>query len=893
MEIHVYNLRYDATDADLHRHFEQHGTVTTATINLNQSGRHQGKSDGSGIVVMENREEGEKAIEALDGQEMMGRELRVNEPHPQGTPQTGDEQDCFHNPYTFVPTPPREEAISQGGFAGDFNPLDCGLDHASLKDGLWTGHIPIKLTTVTPLVLLKVEGKNHPSNKPYDVFDRIPESSLRGMLRSAYEVITNSRYGCFRNSEPLAYRMVPKQALDLIPAIIERDPKTDELVARLYTGTSHPTVEGPKKLPKRDPKKNDAKSAKKGAMYSAMLTLYHDDRKKHLNTKCVKTYSPKEAYKPRTGDEVKAEIVLCSHRRGYLYWKAIQVCPSSTSLEPMGVPEKWEYLCYTDPSSNEHIVKVVSGQVLITNENIKGKHDERIFFSDSPTNVPEIIGEPKKVNGLKEVWKKRIESYRSAHPDKDDIFKRKGAENKPWKKIISDDPGKTAWAWSPHQYQDSTHKEIWLQDPCRRRSEHDATDLRTGDMVYARCKFENGKIVDVKDFFPVIISRDFYNASPEALLDASLRPARSRYQLSPADRLFGWVPQGSESEEEVEKTIGEVAASDAPKRKEGAKGYKSRVRIVYDGVVCKSEECPDIIKRFDGGLPLAILGEPKPAQGRFYVGDVTEDRRVIPQEKGVDKVKAGYSRGKGLRGRKQYWHHQGLEANTDQEHEYWNPLDDLSINGRYKEYLRPKGKLDSQNRSIKGWIKPNTEFKATLYVQNLQAEEVGALLWLLTLPDKHYFRLGYGKPLGFGSVRMEIDCTDQDLPIGTGEDWKNYYAGFDKKSSPTTADRDAQCNWIEKLKRSFMDSMKAAYPSPKHYVDSNQNFDNLLFISGFRRVLRGPKKDLPIHYPRTTGKPKSDGKNFEWFVDNDHKYGKKLVLPEVTSDKGLPYKPKT
>ena len=86
----------------------------------------------------------------------------------------------FHNPYTFVPTPPRPSS----GFAGDFDPLKCGLDHASLKPNLWTGHIPIKLTTVTPLVLLKTDGEDLDTtqHQTYDVLDYIPESSLRGMF---------------------------------------------------------------------------------------------------------------------------------------------------------------------------------------------------------------------------------------------------------------------------------------------------------------------------------------------------------------------------------------------------------------------------------------------------------------------------------------------------------------------------------------------------------------------------------------------------------------------------------------------------------------------------------------------------------------------------------------
>ena len=403
-------------------------------------------------------------------------------------PSSTETHDHFHNPYTFVPSPPRQDAINTDGFAGDFDPLKHGLSHESLKPDLWTGHLPIKLTTVTPLVLPKTEGEERSSDKhqTYDMLNHLPESSLRGMLRNAYEVVTNSRYSCFRNDERLVYRL--------------------------------------------------------------------------------------------------------------------------------------------------------------------GKH------------------------------------------------------------------------------------------------------------------------------------KTTYEKSPEDLLDSSLRPAEERSKLSPADRLFGWV--GSD------------------------RGYKGRIRVV-----CEDGARPEIIEKFDGSaLSLAILGQPKPAQGRFYVA---KDAQGNPQEDGLDKKQAGYNKGKGLRGRKQYWHHKGLEA--DQAPDYWKPsVEDrtqLQSNGRHQEYRRPDKnrapQADSQNRSIRGWIKPNTVFTSSLYVQNLQTEEIGALLWLLSLPGGHYFRLGYGKPLGFGSVRMEVDeerCVNGCLPLSIGEEWKNYYAAFDV-SSPATLSEDQQSDCIQKFKA----SMVAAY----------------------------------------------------------------------------------
>ena len=753
----------------------------------------------------------------------------------------------FHNPYTFVPTPRRRDGIKAGGFAGDFDPLSCGLSHASLKPDLWTGHLPIKLTTVTPLVLPKTDGEERSStvHQTYDVLNYLPESSLRGMLRSAYEVVTNSRYSCFSSSDRLAYRMKPQEALNLIPAVIEN--KSGKLVARLHPGTSRTTLQGPE-----------------GPMYAAMLTRYH--RNPRANSVCV------GGYDPRTRDEVWAEIDSCQHWRGYQYWKATKVWPKS----------KYS----TKPSATG---RVVEGRVLITNENMGNKHDERIFFNPQSETFPVT-------DHLKNSWRMRIQSYRDAHSE-NDIFKRKGALDKPWKKL-GKDPGDTAW--SPHLYQDGKHQDRW------NRNTTDASELQPGDMVYARCRFNTkGVIKGIEALFPVMISRELYDKSPADLLDSSLKPAKERNKLSPADRLFGWVPQQSGSDQ----------------------GYKGRIRVV-----CEDGARPEIIEQFNGGaLPLAILGQPKPAQGRFYVA---KDKKGTPQDDGISKQQAGYSGDKGLRGRKQYWHHKGLEAS--QASDYWKAFVEdrpqQQNNDRYQEYRRPnknrEPQTDPQNRSITGWIEPSTVFKASLYVQNLQTEEIGALLWLLSLPEGHYFRLGYGKPLGFGSVRMEVDkdrCINGCLPLGTGKDWKSYYATFDA-SPPAKLDEVQRKDCIQKFKA----SMVAAYdPLPDNNEAANDNegqdtsdksrtltsladlkdvtlktipntpedqkkfeeqrFDTLPFISGFLQVLKGPEDDAPIHYPRLESTPNPEGKNFEWFTDNER--NRQYTLPAVTDEKGLPYQP--
>lgn len=79
MDIYVGNLPYGAGDDELRTLFETHGSVASARAVMD---RETGRSRGFGFVEMPDADEANKAIEALNGQEFMGRELRVNESRP-------------------------------------------------------------------------------------------------------------------------------------------------------------------------------------------------------------------------------------------------------------------------------------------------------------------------------------------------------------------------------------------------------------------------------------------------------------------------------------------------------------------------------------------------------------------------------------------------------------------------------------------------------------------------------------------------------------------------------------------------------------------------------------------------------------------------------------------
>jgi CRISPR-associated protein (TIGR03986 family) len=239
-------------------------------------------------------------------------------------------------------------------------------------------------------------------------------------------------------------------------------------------------------------------------------------------------------------------------------------------------------------------------------------------------------------------------------------------------------------------------------------------------------------------------------------------------------------------------------------------------------------------------LTLEPLSSPKPSQARFYLG--AKDRNGAPL--GADVRRSGFfdAETQSLRGRKFYPHHRELEGLTTEEfrqaRRYDPPVDE---NGR----VRPE--RDTQNVTIHEWVRPGTEFRFTVRVQNLHPLELGALLWLLDpqrcgnrQPARH--RLGMGRPLGFGAV--ELTATRVEVQDGAGM-------------------------------RRFLDTLGAAPMSAEDPPDFAATFAESMTgefagaLATLRLVLSGfpPRVDrepAPVRYPRN-----GRGPIYQWFVKNE------------------------
>ena len=79
MNIYIGNLSHDTTEEDLRQAFTSYGEVSKVSIIMD---KFSGKSRGFGFVEMPTKGEAEAAMTSLNGQELNGQALNVNEARP-------------------------------------------------------------------------------------------------------------------------------------------------------------------------------------------------------------------------------------------------------------------------------------------------------------------------------------------------------------------------------------------------------------------------------------------------------------------------------------------------------------------------------------------------------------------------------------------------------------------------------------------------------------------------------------------------------------------------------------------------------------------------------------------------------------------------------------------
>lgn len=683
----------------------------------------------------------------------------------------------FENPYNFIPALPRITCHPELGDA-----LPTG--HHRWSPDRWSGRICVVMEVCTPLLIpdLISEADDHKtfgvrideSGMPY-----LPPTSIKGALRTAYEAITNSRMGVFTgHGDPLAYRGATNMGMRVVPAVVTQGGTR----IQLQPGISRISDDGAP----------DARM-----QYAAWLPQYRGKEtllqygQNHVKHG-AKVWARLEHWKHFVYEKNKSQW-NCD----FTFLRVIAIFPDAAQVPaikvnnsrpvhpPRVVPNKRN--TYSAPEGGKQSFWQ-QGRICISGENITNKHDERLFFiGDAHPQKAEI--DIPIADQVRRRWRTLITNYQAEH----------GEETKNGRYDLS-----------RHITGGKTERE-----------------LKDGTLCYASLRRCDECSFELLALYPVQISRDLYDVAPEELLDNTLISAKHLKELSPADRVFGWVSADGEGSHKGQLRIGTALCS------QGASAIKP-----VGG---------------DRGVPLAILGQPKPAQARFYAAI---NQQGEPLSASANKQSGYRSRG-GLRGRKVYPHHRQAALVKD----YWDSGEQASnpllFNGStvYREWLSHDKERTSQNRSLTAWVKPGTRFSVPIDVYNLSAVEVGALLWLLHLDTKGYLRIGGGKPLGFGSMRVSV----QALDLRDGEAVRADYYSFGQRGS--AGDRVSSLAQASHLIKSYCTAL------PQAVNATEQQFDQLPIIRAFINAATGG--NTPVHYPRTNNQQGPQGENFKWFVANE------------------------
>jgi|GEM_PF-1569655 len=303
-----------------------------------------------------------------------------------------------------------------------------------------------------------------------------------------------------------------------------------------------------------------------------------------------------------------------------------------------------------------------------------------------------------------------------------------------------------------------------------------------------------------------------YGRTVGEMIPEHLHACRAVDALCPACRTFGWV------------------AAEAGERSASAPAYRGRVRFSDAAFTDGS-----VLVQPGESWVLPALSTPKPAYVWFYL--MRESGRV---EDGLEAEDGGYAPGNTIRGRKLYWHHEPREKGA---------------------------RTSDQNRSIRDWMGPGATAEFEVVFQNLAPVELGALLWSLEMEGEEVHRLGYGKPLGFGSVRIAVEQAEIAGP--------ERYSGSGAPGGWVPLPRAG----LDGLKDRFRREMALRYAG----VEDPGAFLELRNVRDLRKVLASEEMGAVIAYPRQS--PRDKG--FEWFEKN--RKGPRLALPPADSEEpGLP-----
>ena len=593
----------------------------------------------------------------------------------------------------------------------------ASLDHFPAHT--WSGSIRFSITAKTPLVYGSVDEETNSISIPTEILDGssdtpkeipvLPATMVKSMLSNAFERVTTSRLRIFGNySDPLTYRTDPAASQKLIPAIV--DPSKSK--ALLLTGT-HPRLAEVDILTKN--------------RFEKRLQTIPVMRAATLRTEP----GGQTEYAPGMTHESLLDMILPSNgavsrkirfdaklvnNGSYAYW-FIYALYSDDDDERKPI---FNENALTGEDLGETLTKQAGYVYLTTDPEDLGQHrrtfnkkvSERVFFIEDEQARKEVT----------------IPQTTTDHPSPIDRYLltvQSYVDN--WLDELERDPETTR---TPNRFI-RQHKAPHLKPP-------------PSFLAYILVSKDLSGDETVDTIAPISIGRDAYALSPLTVARrANVAPPQNLSELSPADRLFGFVAHCDNMSQKTEEK-----SSLTPSFK--GRIFVTKVDYAGGGGVANPST-----------LRLRPLLSPRPSSARRFL------TRTNGANLNSVRIKVR---------RDQYFSHdpeQSLGATAyPVDRNAWESVDKKT--GFPEKALKRASDSLKTTSEVKKYVKAGTKFDATMRFEALTEFELAWLLWILdsanlvpraerqkpmsSAPSDKvgYLRLGTGKPLGLGVVQIDL-----------------------------------------------------------------------------------------------------------------------------------------
>lgn len=749
----------------------------------------------------------------------------------------------FHNPYHFVPVlEPRAMEQSEGWLTtDDFRKHQHGGFHNQYQPHTHSGRIVCKLTTISPIFIgadRRDGSEVAPAEADHFELDgqpAIPSTSLRGLISSVAEAASSSALRVLEN-KLLTHRQDMKGSLSALGMVFVKQNQAGEKTYSLQP-IALPTLTGNKEND-RFRINDDFKRFQKIFCHDGDNSLLQPRLKVYLSPLKVEIPDPhnKSKFLPlRSYRADKPEFYYMRLRRDWQFTEDLHLADPRLARHPGG-GKRDGFIIGQEPVDRPRRI---------------------ILHQDDPDVEPETM-----VRGILRVLSGGL---RGDMPPtkKHELFipYPEGAEQ--WQKYpIPPHVVDTFHALADDRTETEKEQNLPFEPIGTRRNESTTSDdrrfcLKTGDIVY----FD----VDRAGVIREIALSSIWRGSPQQ--DSShghKRPSRvhdffkdihpellpftkGRNRISPAEIVFGFVEEckGGKDESESRDTL----------------ALKSLVRFAHG--------LPHGITKDDTPyLPpvtLKILAAPKPPSPNMYF-----KKKVASKKNHIGKrdLKVGSHH---PQGRKFYLHHRENELkNTN------NPPWKTIHEGKH---LKQKVRIRPVDKNKTFWF--NVDF------ENLDDYRLGMLCYGLQPSEKFHHKIGMGKPLGLGSVRIEPMIFSlinrkkrylDDNPFAGGVAKYHYCRVYGNGDEELPVEYQREIRGAEetdmdftKLRDKFAESVQ---PEVKRALE---------LLGGLANT------STKVHTPLGENQKDPEDETFTWFVNNDHERTSEHQALKPLDDGPLPH----